>query len=210
MQPYPSGIQSQTIARYTIGYILRGSKRIFSGDSYREAKAGSLFFLDIGTHYIENAPDGNEQFEQISCYYSQSQIANIIATLSTSMEMEINAIVEHADDDKDFVICPAWSTIKSFFINVNQYIRCNSFSVDNVAEQIKTTELVYLILSNNECSIRNRLLSGIDFETENFEHCVRRHVFDNMSIEEMSKILNKSMTSFKKEFRTVFGQQPHR
>ncbi|MBS1322535.1 MAG: hypothetical protein HPY97_00030 [Rikenellaceae bacterium] len=47
------GIQVYAISRYAIGYVMRGRKYIYYGDTRYEVKQGDLFYLDIGNHYIK-------------------------------------------------------------------------------------------------------------------------------------------------------------
>ena len=72
------------------------------------------------------------------------------------------------------------------------------------------TELIYLIASHEDCCIKSKLLSNVDAAKENFEQTVYDHIFKDISIEELSKLTNRSLTSFKKEFRRHFQMPPHK
>jgi len=72
------------------------------------------------------------------------------------------------------------------------------------------TELIYLIASHEDCCIKSKLLSNVDAAKENFEQIVYDHIFKDISIEELSKLTNRSLTSFKKEFRRHFQMPPHK
>ena len=84
------------------------------------------------------------------------------------------------------------------------------FRHDETAENIKMTELIYLIASHEDCCIKSKLLSNVDAAKENFEQTVYDHIFKDISIEELSKLTNRSLTSFKKEFRRHFQMPPHK
>ena len=72
------------------------------------------------------------------------------------------------------------------------------------------TELIYLLASHEDCCIKSKLLSNVDSAKENFEQIVYDHIFKDISIEELSKLTNRSLTSFKKEFRRHFQMPPHK
>ena len=105
---------------------------------------------------------------------------------------------------------PAWNSLRNFFINTNNYLRDEDFRHDETAENIKMTELIYLIASHEDCCIKSKLLSNVDAAKENFEQTVYDHIFKDISIEELSKLTNRSLTSFKKEFRRHFQMPPHK
>ena len=100
--------------------------------------------------------------------------------------------------------------LRNFFINTNNYLRDEDFRHDETAENIKMTELIYLIASHEDCCIKSKLLSNVDAAKENFEQIVYDHIFKDISIEELSKLTNRSLTSFKKEFRRHFQMPPHK
>lgn len=95
------------------------------------------------------------------------------------------------------------------FVNTNNYLRDEDFHRDETAENIKMTELIYLIASHEDCCLKSKLLSNVDAAKENFEQIVYDHIFKDISIEELSKLTNRSLTSFKKEFRRHFMMPPH-
>lgn len=83
------------------------------------------------------------------------------------------------------------------FINTNNYLRDEDFRHDETAENIKMTELIYLIASHEDCCIKSKLLSNVDAAKENFEQTVYDHIFRTFR-SRLSKLTNRSLTSFKR------------
>ena len=197
-----NGIQSQALSRYAIGYILRGTKYIYDGDKRQTLSRGDVFYLGIGHHYIENFPEGGQPFEQVLFYYTPGDLQRILMHLNITYGLNISN--EHSCENcrnRSHVTMPAWNSLRNFFINTNNYLRDEDFRHDETAENIKMTELIYLIASHEDCCIKSKLLSNVDAAKENFEQTVYDHIFKDISIEELSKLTNRSLTSFKKEFR---------
>ncbi len=92
--------------------------------------------------------------------------------------------------------------MKGFFSNTANYLRGEGFLHDETAENIKMTELVYLIVSHDECCLRSKILGNIDTAKENFEQLMYDHIFDDISIDELAALCNRSLTSFKKGVQT--------
>ena len=195
-----NGIQSQVLSRYAIGYILRGTKYIYDGDKRQTLSRGDVFYLGIGHHYIENFPEGGQPFEQVLFYYTPADLQRILMHLNITYGLNISN--EHSCENcrnRTHVAMPAWNSIRNFFVNTNNDLRDEDFHRDETAENIKMTELIYLLASHEDCCIKSKLLSNVDSAKENFEQIIYDHIFKDISIEELSKLTNRSLTSFKKD-----------
>ena len=213
LQPFRNGIQAHNVARHSIGFVRCGRKHIYYGDSCKELVAGDLFYLGIGSHYFEDIPDGDKPYEQISFFYSPEEIASVLMTLNLTYNYRIDSPHRHttpAADESTCICCTAWPTVRNFFNSVAQYMRDEHFMHDSTAHNIKFVELIYLLLTNPDCPMRRRIIESTDTSAENFEQTIHRHIFENISIEELSSLCHRSLTSFKKEFRRHFDMPPHR
>ena len=186
-------------------------KYIYDGDKRQTLSRGDVFYLGIGHHYIENFPEGGQPFEQVLFYYTPGDLQRILMHLNITYGLNISN--EHSCENcrnRSHVSMPAWNSIRNFFVNTNNYLRDEDFHRDETAENIKMTELIYLIASHEDCCLKSKLLSNVDAAKENFEQIVYDHIFKDISIEELSKLTNRSLTSFKKEFRRHFMMPPHK
>ena len=210
VEHFHNGVQSHTLSRYAIGYIVRGEKHIYNGDKRQTISKGDVFFLGIGTHYTEEVPDESNTFEQILFYYQPADLHKILMYLNLTYGLNIS--YNHACPEcqgANAVSTPAWQLLKGFFSNTANYLRGEGFLHDETAENIKMTELVYLIVSHDECCLRSKILGNIDTAKENFEQLMYDHIFDDISIDELAALCNRSLTSFKKQFKRVFLMPPY-
>lgn len=212
LQSLRYGIQQYTLSRYAIGYVLKGRKYIYYGDTRYEVNRGEVFYMNIGNHYIEDVPEAGRPFEQITFFYSPEMLNEILNNLSQNYNLEINNnhICDNCTYAPGHVVFPAWSTVKNFFGTINQYLKEDVLTNEPIAEKLKTTELISLIMSNPDCCIKTRILSNIDVSAENFELIVRQNIFNDIGIDELAKLCGKSLTSFKKEFKKLFNESPHK
>lgn len=211
VQPNRSGIQANNYARHSIGYVVRGKKCIYYGDLCHEIPQGTLFYMGTGSHYTEDIPEAGKNFEQIVFYYTSAQLSKVLNNLSVVYQLHITN--DHSCPDceqQTHVSYPATSAIKNFFGTVSQYLKDDLFSQDTTAEMIKITELVYLILTQKECCLKSKILSNMDLMTESFEQTIQDYIFSDISVEELAEKCNRSLTSFKKEFRKHFYEPPHK
>jgi len=206
-----NGIQSQMLSRYAIGYILRGTKYIYDGDKRQTLTRGDVFYLGLGHHYVENCPEGGQPFEQILFFYNPTDLQRILLHLNITYKLNIsNNYLQQEDEHRSHVVMSGWNALRNFFTNTNNYLRDEDFHHDETAENIKMTELIYLIVSHEDCAIKSKLLSNVDPAKESFEQVIFDHVFKDVGIEELARLTHRSLTSFKKEFRHVFQMPPHK
>ena len=204
------GIHLLNLSRYAIGYVVRGTKHIYYGDTHYTVSRGDVFYLGVGNHYIEDIADENRPFEQIVVYYSPSLLQRIM--LHLNMTYSINITNSHRCDTCgafNHVSQPATSSLRSFFNHTATYLQDENMH-DETAENIKMTELVYLIVSQEDCCLKSKVLGNVDAAHDNFEQIIYSNIFSDISIEMLASKCNRSLTSFKKEFKRHFMTPPHR
>lgn len=205
------GIETLTLARCAVAYVLRGTQYIYDGDRRRAVGRGEVVYLGIGRHYVESFPEGGQPFEQLLFYYTPQDLGRVLRHLSVTYRMTISNT--HSCErcrSGSHVVAEARPTLRSFFQNANIYMREHDSQRDETAENIKLTELVYLICTEGEGCLKSRLLQSVDMARESFEQVIYDHIFKPVSIEELASKTNRSLTSFKKEFRRHFDIPPHK
>lgn len=206
-----TGIVTIQLSRYAIGYVMRGTLYIYDGDKRRAVGRGDLLFLGIGRHYVEYAPEEGQPFEQILFYYTPNDLQRVLMHLSVTYQLRItnNHQCEQCRG-QSAIIAEGKPSLRNFFLNTNSYLKENTCRRDETAENIKMTELIYLIASQEDCCLKSRILNSVDREQESFEQVIYDHIFRVISIEELAAKTNRSLTSFKKEFRRHFHTPPHK
>lgn len=205
------GIHLFNLSRCAIGYVVRGMKHIYYGDTHYTISRGDIFYLGVGNHYVEDFPDEGRPFEQIVVYYSPALLQRIL--LNLNMTYSINISNTHKCEvcsRMNHVAGAASPSLKSFFVHTASYLQDDNFMHDETAENIKMTELIYLIVSQSDCCLKSKILSNVDAAHDNFEQIIYSNIFNDISIEELATMCNRSLTSFKKEFKRHFHQSPHR
>lgn len=205
------GIHLLKLTRCAIGYVLRGSKHIYYGDECHTINKGEIFYMGGGNHYTEETLEEGKPYEEIVIYYSPAQLQRIL--LNLNMGHSINITNAHLCDRcrrQNHVSAQATSVIRSYFSHLTSYLLENSFMHDQAAEDMKMTELIYLIVSQNDGCLKSKVLSNVDSAHDNFEQIIYAHIFSDIAIEKLAEMCNRSLTSFKKEFKRHFFMPPHR
>ena len=206
-----TGIHSTSISHTAIGYILSGEKYIYNNDRCTVIKTGSIFILGAGHHYEENSATSSGRFEQIIFYLSSEQLQQAIYNLNINYGLTYTS--HHICD-----MCNAFNfahevandNLRNFFLGINLSLKCSGFIHNDIGQRIKINELIFLLLSSDDGCMRRKLLYAADAECEQFIHTIYQNLFSNISIERLAELTNRSLTSFKKEFRRIFHAPPHR
>lgn len=207
-----SGIETLTLSRYAIGYIHRGSMNIYNGDKCHHVAQGDLFYLGLGNHYIERITDRSRSFEQVVIYLSADELRKIIIRLSYNYGLRIHS--NHSCErcrTASHLSMHAWDALRALFASTNEMLRHEEFGeTGDVVKQIRIAEILIAISSHEDCCLKSKLLGNIDSAKESFEQVVYNNIFNDVSIETLAGMCNRSLTSFKKEFRRRFGTPPHK
>ena len=167
--------------------------------------------LDAGFHYEENIMGVNGKFEQITFYISPDTLQQAIFGLNINYGLSFSS--RHSCvkcSSLNFVSERADTPLHNFFVGINISLRNSGLLHNDVGQRIKLNELVYLILSGEDGCIRRKVLRSSDIDSGNFVNIIYENVFNDISIEMLAEMTNRSLTSFKKEFRRLFDAPPHR
>lgn len=208
-----NGIEVVNLSRYAICYILHGSANIYCGDQRNRLMRGDVCCLGLGNHYIEYLPEPNRPFEQIVIYYTPDNLHNTLRQLTYSYDFHVsNAHTCSRCRTSNFVSMPAWESLRALFgVTCEMLTKESRRSGGNdVIEGIRISEIFYEIASHEDCCLKSKFLSNVDSSKENFEQVIYGNVFSDISIEELARECNRSLTAFKKEFRRRFNSPPHR
>ncbi|MFI3259204.1 MAG: AraC family transcriptional regulator [Rikenellaceae bacterium] len=204
------GVVPTRLSRNAIGYIIRGEKYIHEDDRFQRVGQGEIFFLGQGTHYIENMPEIGDTFEQIIFYYTPSKLQQIIASLNTeSINLDINQHTGNLNTNNSVAIATPSKLTRNFFTSANRHYEYGGFLHNKESEKIHLMELAYLILTQEDNKIRENMLLSLDQNKAEFERVIYSNLLSDKSVEELAEECSRSLTSFKKEFKRIFGTPPH-
>lgn len=210
-EPTPRGVRSVNLSRYAIGYVIHGTKHIYSGDKRKTLARGDMFFMGIGLHYTEEIPEVDHPFEQIIFYYTPDELQRILLHLNITYNLSItNNHSCAACRTASSVTMPSTAAIRGIFLSATSLVREEESPNDSAVESFKLTELIYHIAVAEDCCLKSKVLRSIDTAKEGFEQIVYNHIFTECSIEELARKTHRSLTSFKKEFRRIYDMPPHK
>ncbi len=144
-----NGIQSHNLSRYALGYVIHGTKNIYTGDHCKKATRGDLFYLGTDNQYVENIPMPTQASEQIVFYYTPEDLQRIVMQLNLTYGMTVSNhhVCEKCRTATNMVM-NGWDALRNFFTSTAISLRTEQTPHDHTAEMIKMTELIHLILAH--------------------------------------------------------------
>ena len=206
-----TGVRTLSLARIAIGYVLSGTKYVHCNDYSYSIEEGSVFVLDAGFHYEENAVGSNGSYEQIVFYLSSQLLQRVIFGLNINYGLSFTS--HHSCTkciSRNFSFAKASTPIRNFFVGVDLSLRNSGLLHNDIGQRIKLNELIYLLLSEEDGCVRRKILRSSDADSGQFINTIYENIFKETSVEVLAELTNRSLTSFKKEFRRLFDASPHR
>lgn len=206
-----SGVLAFSTSRLAIGCVLAGSKYIYLNDSCTAINEGEIFLLETGHHYTENIIGDSGRFEQITFYLNGAVLQRVIFGLNINYGISFSST--HSCSKclrQNFAIATDNKPLYNFFIGIDTSLRNSGLLHNDIGQQIKLNELIYLILTSNDGCMRRKVLRSADTESGHFMNVIYDNIFNDVSIESLAEQTHRSLTSFKKEFRKLFNMPPHR
>lgn len=205
-----SGVRSLSLSRIAIGYVLSGTKYLYCNDHSYPIEEGSLFMLDIGFHYEENIVGANGRFEQITFYLTPQLLQQVIFGLNINYGLSFSS--HHTCSrcmSQNFAYMRDPTSIRGFFLGIDISLRNSGLLHNDIGQRIKLNELIYLLLTEEDGCIRRKILRSADTESGQFISAIYDNIFNDISVETLAELTNRSLTSFKKEFKRLFNASPH-
>ncbi len=207
----PVEVELRECANCVVGYVLDGRMEIHSNKSVSEVSSGMVYCLGVGAHYVRRIPTQETAYRELMFHYPSEYLQELLLRLS--LEYHVNTPNMHTDPSGNksqlpgnYACAPAWDALRRFFDYVDDTLRMTH---DPVTEKFQLMGALYLIVSGEDDLLRQMILSHSDPVRSQFIRIVSSHIFDNISIEDLARECNRSLTSFKKEFQSIFHTSPH-
>ena len=185
-----------------IQYILTGKKAFHTPGQSWVMKAGDAFFVKKGACIIEKF------FEETLCIMT---FFIPDSYLQSFMRGNISfKITTHAGPQKNELLIPLHvnSIMTAYFDSLVPYFYSETRPSEELLE-LKFRELLINILDNPENDeLKNYMLHILSPQHESFQQVMEANCLYNLSLHDYSKLLNLSLSSFKRHFVSVYKTTP--
>ncbi len=205
------GAQWVDLSENLIGLVESGTKNIRYAHANYMVRAGEVYFLAPGKHYVENTPAADGTYQEIVLAFDNRMMADAFSTLVSLYGMDVRHPQGGRPDPMlGHVNVRLWPEMQLFFESLRPYIGSEYINKQPQLMRLKLAEFAYMVIAHKEYGLLHKLLQSVDRLSDPFESVIRSSIFDDLTIEALAARTNKSLTSFKNDFQRVFGDTPHR
>jgi len=195
----PEILQEQFIPDHVFLYVTKGAISCYDGNKSYTIKSGEYCLARknrLARYYGEKS---DAEFERIIFCFDEEFIRNF-QKKHKSVSIEFNS-------DASFVKINPTKLIPDFIHSLKPY--CDSSGkIEEAFEDLKYEELLIILLQNQP------ELAGIFFdyakpEKINLEEFMNRNFKFNVSIQRFAFLTGRSLSAFKRDFKTIFNESPN-
>ncbi|WP_299440305.1 AraC family transcriptional regulator [uncultured Aquimarina sp.] len=184
-------------------YFKNGNTKLLSSEHNKEIKGKEAVLLKCGSNFLEILKkNNNEELETIVIHLFPELLKEIYKN-------EIpTAIVKRSNSEQSLKISS--NDLITKFIDSLEFYFENPTLVNNDLLELKVKELLLLLIQTNYIDSVHELITDLySTKTIKLNEVVALHTYSNLSVNELAKLCNMSLSSFKRAFRSFFNDSPN-
>ncbi|MBK1896195.1 AraC family transcriptional regulator [Chryseobacterium paridis] len=196
----PSISAEQFISEHFFLFVIKGSMNGYDGNKHHTLKPGESCIVRKNRLARYNKVKDNGQFEKVIFFFDEVFLRNFQKKHSITF-------LKHVSDDT-FIKLKKDILISSFLLSLEPYYN-SSGDINKTFSDVKREELL-LILLELQPELSDILFDfGIPGRLDLEEFMQKNYKF-NVSMERFAFLTGRSLSSFKRDFKTTFNETPNR
>lgn len=184
-------------------YFKNGNTKLLSSEHNKEIRGKEAVLLKCGSNFLEILQkNNNEELETIVIHLFPELLKEIYKN-------EIpTAIVKRTNSKQSLKISS--NDLITKFIDSLEFYFDNPALVNNDLLELKVKELLLLLIQTNYIDSVQELISDLyNTKTIKLTEVIALHTFSNLSVNDLAKLCNMSLSSFKRAFKDFFNDSPN-
>lgn len=183
-------------------YFKDKAPRLLSAEKNTEIKNQEAVLLKCGTHFLNLLQQKDDEIVEVIIVHLYPEI------LKKLYVGELPALIEKRNYTQQSGIVAPNDIIAKFIDSLEFYFK-NPELVSSDLIELKIKELILLLVQTKNVSSILELVSDLySTRTIHLKNMIELHLFSNLSVEELAKLSNLSLSSFKREFKAEFDDTP--
>lgn len=184
-------------------YFKDRAPKLLSANQNVQVNSQEAVLLKCGNHFLELLKQTDEEEVEAVIVHLYPEI------LKKLYAKELPKIIEKSDCDVQSEVVVSKEVISRFIESLEFYFQNPSLINDDLLE-LKIKELILLLIqSKNVCSIQELISDLYSTRSVQLKKVIDLHPYSNLSLAELAKLCNLSLSSFKREFSKVFNDTPN-
>ncbi len=183
-------------------YFKEQGPQLLSPEVNTRLKGNEAVLLKCGNHFLDLLRETkNDEVEVIVVHL----FPDVLKKLYTG---DLPKIIKKQSKSKSSEVVASSDVIAKFIDSLEFYFQ-NPSLVNNDLLELKIKELILLLVqSKNIYSILELVADLYYTNTVQIREVIDLHLFSNLSLDELAKLCNLSLSSFKREFKKEFNDSP--
>ncbi len=184
-------------------YFKDRAPKLLSSENNMQIQSQEAVLLKCGTHFLDLLQQKEDETVEAIIVHLYPEI------LKKLYVGELPALIEKRYYHKQGQIVASHDIISKFIDSLDFYFN-NPTLVNNDLLELKIKELILLLIqTENITSILELVADLYSAKSVHLKNMIELHLFSNLSIEELAKLSNLSLSSFKRQFKTEFNDSPN-
>ena len=183
-------------------YFKERGPKLLSSEVNTQVKSKEAVLLTCGGHFLDLLRDANNEEVEVI-------VVHLFPELLKKLYIgELSTIIEKQTENRRSQVVASSDVISRFIDSLEFYFQ-NPALVNNDLLELKIKELILLLVqSKNIHSVLELVADLYSPRTVQIKEVVKLHLFSNLKLEQLAKLCNLSLSSFKREFKKEFKDSP--
>lgn len=183
-------------------YFKEKGPKLLSSETNVKLKGNEAVLLKCGNHFVDLLRETEDnQIEVIVFHF----FPDVLKRLYTG---DLPKIIKKQSRSKSSQVIVSTNVIAKFIESLEFYFQ-NPSLVNNDLLELKIKELILLLIqSKNIDSILELVADLYSTNTIQVREVIELHLFSRLKLDELAKLCNLSLSSFKREFKKEFDDSP--
>lgn len=184
-------------------YFKEKGPKLRSSEINVQVKNQEAILLKCGSHFIDLLKETDDERVEVIVVHLYPEV------LKKLYVGELPKIIEKRSNSKQSQVIASNDIISRFIDSLDFYFQNPSLVNDDLLE-LKIKELVLLLIQSNYVSSILELVSDLySSKSVRVKEVIHLHLYSNLNLEQLAKLCNLSLSSFKREFKREFNDSPN-
>lgn len=184
-------------------YFKDMAPKLLSSDHNIQIEPQEAVLLKCGTHFLDLLKQKDDEIVEVIIVHLYPEL------LKKLYVGELPALIEKRSFNKQSQVVGSSDIIAKFIESLEFYFN-NPSLVNNDLLELKIKELILLLIQTKNITSILELVSDLySARSVHLKNIIELHLYSNLGVEELAKLSNLSLSSFKREFKTEFNDSPN-
>ncbi|MDW3647290.1 MAG: AraC family transcriptional regulator [Bacteroidia bacterium] len=184
-------------------YFKEKGPQLLSPENKVQVKSQEAILLKCGIHFLDLLKEKENEQVEVIIFHLYPEI------LKKLYLEELPTIIEKQSENKASQVVASSDVIAKFIDSLEFYFQ-NPALVNNDLLELKIKELILLLVQSKNIDSILELVSDLYSSRKvQLKKVIELHLYSNLKLEQLAKLCNLSLSSFKREFKKEYSDSPN-